>query len=240
MNRTDRLYAIVEELRAAAPRPRTVAQLAGRFEVTERTIRRDLMALQESGVPCWSQPGPGGGYTIDAAMTLPPINLTAAEAMAIAVALTQATTLPFALSARSAMNKIATALSEETVAQVRAVASRIRAVGARDPDTLRELLGQALLDNKVMEIGYLDRSGEQTTRAVEPHSLVSGRDTWYLMAWCRLRDAGRGFRLDRITSVTTTGESCPVREFDDVAPDLATLARIPAVLEGLHTKDARR
>ena len=65
MNRTDRLYAIVEELRAAAPRSRTVAQLAERFEVTSRTMHRDLLALQTAGVPCWSQPGPGGGYTID-------------------------------------------------------------------------------------------------------------------------------------------------------------------------------
>ncbi|GAB3860390.1 helix-turn-helix transcriptional regulator [Dactylosporangium cerinum] len=53
MNRTDRLYALVEELRAVAPRPRSARWLATRFEVSTRTIERDIGALQESGVPIW-------------------------------------------------------------------------------------------------------------------------------------------------------------------------------------------
>ena len=76
MNRTDRLDALVEELRAVSPRPRTSSQPAARFEVSVRTIEPDLLALQEAGVPIWAQPGPGGGYTLDAARTLPPVNLT--------------------------------------------------------------------------------------------------------------------------------------------------------------------
>ena len=61
MNRTDRLYALVEELRARAPRLVRANDLDKRFEVTTRTIERDLLALQEAGVPIWAQPGPGGG-----------------------------------------------------------------------------------------------------------------------------------------------------------------------------------
>ncbi|MFE3284142.1 helix-turn-helix transcriptional regulator, partial [Streptomyces sp. NPDC059233] len=72
MNRTTRLYALVEELRANAPRPVTVAALAARFEVSTRTAQRDLQALMESGVPVRTTPGRGGGWTIDPAMTLPP------------------------------------------------------------------------------------------------------------------------------------------------------------------------
>ena len=56
MNRTDRLYALVEELRAAAPRARSAHRLAERFEVTVRTIQRDLLALQEAGVPSGPPP----------------------------------------------------------------------------------------------------------------------------------------------------------------------------------------
>ena len=65
LNRTERLYALVEELRAVAPRPRTAAWLAERFEVSVRTIERDVLALQQAGVPMWGSTGPGGGYTID-------------------------------------------------------------------------------------------------------------------------------------------------------------------------------
>src|ERR1043166_5072212 len=71
MNRTDRLYALVEELRARAPRFMRASELAERFEVTTRTIERDLLALQEAGVPIWAQPGPGGGYSLDVEATLP-------------------------------------------------------------------------------------------------------------------------------------------------------------------------
>ena len=65
MNRTDRLYALVEELRAVAPRPRSARQLAERYEVSARTIERDILALQESGVPIYAETGRRGGYAID-------------------------------------------------------------------------------------------------------------------------------------------------------------------------------
>jgi predicted DNA-binding transcriptional regulator YafY len=73
MNRTDRLYALVEQLRAGAPRAVTSRQLADRFEVSVRTIERDITALQQAGVPIWATPGPGGGYAIDPSMALPPV-----------------------------------------------------------------------------------------------------------------------------------------------------------------------
>ena len=84
MNRTDRLYALVEDLRARAPRPMRAAELAARFEVSTRTIERDLLALQEAGVPIWAQPGTGGGYSLNPATTLPPLNLTPEEARDLA------------------------------------------------------------------------------------------------------------------------------------------------------------
>src|SRR5947209_15288462 len=87
MNRTDRLYALVEELRAVAPRPRSARWLADRFEVSSRTVERDIGALQQAGVPIYAEPGRTGGYTLDKTHTLPPVNVSPAEAVAIAVAL---------------------------------------------------------------------------------------------------------------------------------------------------------
>ena len=79
MNRTDRLYALVEELRAVAPQWRSANWFAERFEVSSRTIERDLSALQQAGVPIYATPGRRGGYAIDVQHTLPPLNLSAAE-----------------------------------------------------------------------------------------------------------------------------------------------------------------
>src|SRR5688572_26638243 len=106
MNRTDRLYAIVEELRAAGARGRTAAALAGTFEVATRTVKRDVSALQQAGVPIWATGGPGGGYVLDAAATLPPITFTAAEATALALALAVQPGLPFSEDGRSALAKV--------------------------------------------------------------------------------------------------------------------------------------
>src|SRR5207244_6977673 len=107
----DRLYALVEELRAVAPRARTARQLAEHFEVSVRTVERDLSALQQSGVPIWATPGPGGGYTLDPSMTLPPLNFTADEATAIAVALAASGPIPFGDAARAALRKLVAAMS---------------------------------------------------------------------------------------------------------------------------------
>src|SRR3954462_1929508 len=111
MNRTDRLYALVEEPRARAPRTMRAVELAERFSVATRTIERDLLALQEAGVPIWAQPGPGGGYGLNADTTLPPLNLTPAEAAAMATALAASGATPFAEAGRSALQKLSAVMA---------------------------------------------------------------------------------------------------------------------------------
>jgi predicted DNA-binding transcriptional regulator YafY len=110
MNRTDRLYALVEELRAA-PGARSAAWLAQRFEFSVRTLQRDVLALQEAGVPIWATPGPGGGYAIGPGHTLPPLNFTASEAAAVALAMARSAPMPFGGAARSHLHKVVAAMS---------------------------------------------------------------------------------------------------------------------------------
>jgi predicted DNA-binding transcriptional regulator YafY len=121
VNRTDRLYALVEELRAVAPRPRSARWLAERFEVSVRTVERDLDALRQSGVPIWAEPGRTGGYALDRNRTLPPLALTPAEALAITVAVRTAQGSPFGGDARSAAQKVRATLP----ADVRRVEERL-------------------------------------------------------------------------------------------------------------------
>jgi len=233
MNRTDRLYALVEDLRASTPRPRTAQQLADRFEVSVRTIERDLSALQQSGVPIWATPGPNGGYSLDPQMTLPPVNFTPAEAAAISIALGRGGQMPYASAARSAMQKVVAAMSDSAAESARDLADRILLINAHHPELsgMPTAIEDAVTDRAVIEIDYEDRSGVATARTIEPVGFVGSGDHWYLVGWCRLRNGGRSFRVDRIRAVRPTGERAEVRPFESVGGDLVDLVRRPIAFE---------
>jgi predicted DNA-binding transcriptional regulator YafY len=207
MNRIDRLYALVEELRAAGPRGRTARQLADRFELSVRTIERDLSALGQAGVPLATKQGRGGGYTLDPSMSLPPLNFTPREAAAIAVALSRSEHVLFTRDARSALHKIMAAMPERALEEARTTAEKVRLLVQPIPDPDAEIadtLWRALRDNHVLRIRYTDVGGVETERTVEPQHVVVGPNGSYLTAWCHLRKDDRVFRMDRITRAEPT------------------------------------
>ncbi|MGR7023902.1 helix-turn-helix transcriptional regulator [Geodermatophilus sp. URMC 62] len=213
MNRTDRLHALTEELRRAGPRGRTAHRLAAWLEVSTRTVKRDVSALQQAGVPVWASAGPGGGYVLDAAATLPPVTLTPAQAVAVAVALAGAPDAPFAADGRVALEKVLDVLGGEARAEVERLGSRVwvrgRPGGRRDPASVVE---DALARRRVVAISYRDRAGTPSRRRVEPHLLAHDGGSWYLLGWCRERGAPRWFRRDRIEAADLTTETAPERD----------------------------
>ncbi|WP_238012930.1 YafY family protein [Dactylosporangium sp. AC04546] len=207
MNRTDRLYAMVEELRAVAPRPRSARWLAGRFEVSVRTVERDISALQQSGTPIYAEQGRTGGYCLDKARTLPPVNLTPDEAVAMAVALRRLDGTPFRAAAGSALRKLVAAMQADDAERARDLAGRIHLVGDTAPALpVPRAVADAVSTRRVLRIGYADRAGSATLREIEPMGYVGRATYWYVVAWCRLRDSLRAFRVDRISSVAVTAE----------------------------------
>ncbi len=214
VNRTDRLYAMVEELRSVAPAARTAKELADLYEISTRTVERDILALQEAGVPIRGVAGRRGGYSIDPARTLPPVNFSPSEALAVAVALADGAG-PFAAAGRSARNKVLAAMSDDDLAATRAMADRVRRYsrpGRRATPAIPMTVQRAIAEQLVVDLAYLDRESVGTRREVEPVGVVSLDDDWYLVGWCRLRDDARTFRLDRIKGAELTGESAPVRD----------------------------
>ncbi|WP_291050540.1 WYL domain-containing protein [Herbiconiux sp.] len=216
MNRTDRLYALVEELRAVAPQPRSAAWLAHRFEVSSRTIERDLSALQQSGVPIWAQNGRRGGYAIDASHTLAPLGFTVEEALAVTVGLGMLSGSPFRDAGASALRKVSAVMDERRLQRTAELARRVyllEEIGEGEgaaPDT-PAVRGEVLAAGRVLRLTYRDRAGERTVREVEPLGFVGRGGDWYLIAWCRLRNGVRAFRGDRIAEAEPTGERAPER-----------------------------
>ncbi|MCT9931168.1 YafY family transcriptional regulator [Planotetraspora sp. A-T 1434] len=238
MNRTDRLYAIVEDLRAIAPRCRSARALAERFEVSSRTIERDIGALQQAGVPIYAEAGRRGGYALEKSMSLPPLNFTPAEAVAVAIALSRTDQQPFEDDARSALRKLVAAMPGQETERARQLATRVQILmdkpgtpERRYTGSIGRVIEEALLKGVVLRMRYGDANGSLTTREVEPGMFIGGRSgSWYLVAWCRLRDAVRLFRLDRIAAAELTGEPVPGRpleDFDSDVPDMIT--RCPAL-----------
>ncbi len=213
MNRTDRLFAIVDELRLAGDAGRTSSNLAARFEVTTRTIKRDISALQQSGIPIWSDGGHGGGYRILAsAAALPPLTFTATEAAAIAVALHLSRNMPFATEGLSAFTKLVTAMGRDAAPHIDNVLARVWTNYTPVRTSAARTVDQAILKNLVVRIRYHAGSGAVTDRLVDPlrFALTSGH--WYLMAYCHTREAARWFRLDRIERAWIT--RTPARDHD--------------------------
>jgi predicted DNA-binding transcriptional regulator YafY len=203
MNRIDRLYAVVEELRAAGRRGRTARQLAGRFEVSVRTIERDLSALGQAGVPLTTRQGRHGGYVLDSSMSLPPLNFTPREAAALAVALSRTEHVLFARDARSALQKIVAAMPERAADEARLTAERVRLLVQPVPELdpqVAEVIWRAVRADHVLRISYIDVGGVETERTIEPLHVVVGPNGSYLTAWCHLRHDDRVFRMDRITA----------------------------------------
>jgi predicted DNA-binding transcriptional regulator YafY len=235
VNRTDRLYALVEDLRASAPRPRSARQLAARYEVSPRTIERDILALQESGVPVYAEPGRTGGYVIDKTMTLPPVNFTAAEMVAIAVALARDERTPFEAATRSALRKVLAVASAGQAAEAAQLIDRVRLIASRKggppPAGVPLVIQEAITASHVLRLDYRDRNDQVTVREVEPVAFAATRNQWYLMAWCRLREGTRAFRLDRIQAAVDTGEPAPPRSYRDLDVDIPdALVRRPDLI----------
>ena len=208
MNRTERLYAVVEELRAVAPGVRTARWLAERFEVSTRTVERDIAALLQAGVPVYTDRGRRGGYAVDRAHTLPPLGATPGEATALAAAVRLLDGSPLQAAARSLLQKLVAVMPPADVGAAEGLARRFQLAGPEPAGTVAAAAREALDSGRVLRLRYRDGHGRTTTRSVEPIGFLGSPDGWYPHATCRLRGAERFFRLDRISAAAATGDPC--------------------------------
>lgn len=209
MRRTERLHALSEMLRRSGSRGCTADWLANEFGVSVRTIKRDLDALENSGAPIWSRPGPGGGYGLAARSNLPPITLSPAQAVALLAAVTAAPDAPYADLAAAGIRKIVDVLDPRTRMKADELAHRIW-VNTDSPvaRATSSALEQGMLEQLVVRIRYTAADGTTTIRDVEPMIFAFRDARWYLIGWCRLRNEVRWFALRRIERASVTKIPC--------------------------------
>ncbi|MBE1523512.1 helix-turn-helix transcriptional regulator [Nesterenkonia lutea] len=209
MKRTERLHALSETLRRNGSRGCSAERLASQFGVSVRTVKRDLAALENSGAPLWSRPGPGGGYGLAAGASLPPVNLSPAQAVALMAAVSAAPDAPYADLAATGIQKILGVLDPRTRARAEELAGRVWVNTAPPPSrTITSALEEAMAEQRVIRIRYTSGDGTTTTRDIEPVLFASTNGQWHLVGWCRLREAMRWFTVSRIERASVTKTPC--------------------------------
>jgi predicted DNA-binding transcriptional regulator YafY len=205
-------------------------ELAGRLDVSIRTLRRDVDRLRELGYPVEAHRGVDGGYALAPGASLPPLALDDDEAVAITVGLVAAASTGVAgLSEPSvrALAKIVTVLPARLRRRADALRSMAvpatwdgaaRADAGVEPEALT-VVALACRDAERLEFGYAAADGSATGRHVEPTRVVPLGQRWYLVAWDLDRGDWRVFRLDRLTAPRGTGHRFAPRRLpaDDAA-----------------------
>jgi predicted DNA-binding transcriptional regulator YafY len=194
------------------------AELAGRLEVSGRTIRRDIERLRALGYPVESLSGPTGGYRLRAGTAMPPLLLDEDEAIAIVVGLrtaARASVTGIEETSIRALVKLEQVLPAHLRRRVGALGSATIAPPVTgptvDPQHLTVIAG-ACRESEGLRFAYRSRDGSDTRREVEPHSLVNLGRRWYLVAWDRRRDDWRTFRVDRLDRPAATGATFTARK----------------------------
>lgn len=187
--------------------------LAKHFEVTVRTIYRDVSALSEAGVPVVGEAGVG--YSLVKGYHLPPVMFTAEEALALFIGgemVKQFADASMAEPMESSLLKIRSVLPRERqddldrTAQATVIYGAPRLPSGIDQRTLLPIQ-QAIVSRRVLRMAYRAKArAEDTPRDVEPLGVTYYGGSWYLVAWCRLRVDFRYFKLDRVRKLEVLGE----------------------------------
>jgi predicted DNA-binding transcriptional regulator YafY len=212
MNRIDRISAILIQLQSR--RVVKASDIAERFGISLRTVYRDVKTLEEAGIPLIGEAGVG--YSIMDGYRLPPVMFTREEATAFLTAekLMEKLTDPSSdENYKSAMYKIRSVLRmaekdflENIDGHIEVLKSRRTAGTKLDLNPLQIIL-KGIGERTVLSIHYFAMHNQQRTeRCIEPVGVFYQDNYWHLIAWCRLRQDYRDFRLDRISNIYLTGE----------------------------------
>ncbi len=214
MRRADRLFQIVQFLRGG--RLVTAAMLAEKLEVSERTIYRDIVDLQSSGVPIDGEAGVG--YVLRSGFELPPLMFTRDEITALVAGARMVRSwggASIARAAEEALVKIEAILPDDARGRIEATAIFAPPMEMTEAAKASfDVIQRAIDDRDVISIGYRDESGQNTQRDVQPLGLWFWGKVWTLLAWCELRGDFRMFRIDRISALKVAGrryQSTPER-----------------------------
>ena len=208
VNRLSRLTAILIQFQTK--RMVTAFELSQKFQVSKRTIYRDIKALENAGVPILTEEGKG--YSLMEGYRIPPVMFTEKQANALVLAeqlVLKNKDASFVKDYSEAIDKIKSILRYTAKDKVNLLANRTQynevIYQERSSNNLSDLQN-ALTNYNLVKIEYINKDAVATKRLIEPFALLS-TENWFLIAWCRLRKEFRFFRLDRIQRIEVQSEN---------------------------------
>ncbi len=222
-------------------------ELARRLNVDARTLRRYITRLQALGISVVSDRGRYGAYRLSAGVKLPPLMFSDEEAVAVSIGLLFADQLVGVvggtISVQSAHSKLERVMPAELRKRLRALSVTVQLDVSKPVDSLPSeallRLSAATHSRQRVALSYGAANQAMTERELDCYGLAWRGGRWYAVGYCHLRHDVRSFRLDRIQSVQTLGQTfTPPDGFDAVAhlaQGLATMPRAHAVQVRLKT-----
>jgi predicted DNA-binding transcriptional regulator YafY len=219
MNRIDRLTAIILLLQGGK---RTAREIAHRFEVSKRTILRDIEALCEMGVPIAAEPGALGGYTLMPGYAVAPLSLTFRETLLLRLALSSVAQLsdtPFKQERESLLAKMQALIPAQHQHDTESLLQAIRMdVPERVYDTpfIEQLLESARA-GRWLAVSYRSERGA-SQQTILPRHIYSSTGFWYCEAYSHERQEERTYRVDRFVDVQPARPPEPVESLPPSLP----------------------
>lgn len=234
--KTDRLVSIIMML---LDKERIGAQeLADRFEVSPRTIYRDIETINMAGIPVRSTPGVGGGFEIMQEYKVDKNVFSAADLSAILMGLSSLSGMVRGNELVNALAKVKRFIPADRAKEIELKANQIYIdlspwMGNRNIQPYLERVKTALQESRLLSFEYADRFGNKTVRTVEPYQIVLKGSHWYFQGYCHKREDFRLFRLSRISNLQMTRETFsprdyqkPVLDFGDILKTMQTTIKL--------------
>jgi predicted DNA-binding transcriptional regulator YafY len=224
--KVDRLVSIIMIL---LDKKRIGAQeLADMFEVSPRTIYRDIDAINMAGVPVLSTAGVGGGFEIMQKYKIDRKVFSTADLSAILMGLSSLSNMIRGDELVNALAKVKSFIPADSAKDIALKANQIYIdlspwIGNRNIQPYLEMIKTALQESKLLSFAYADRYGNKTERIAEPYQLVLKSSHWYMQGYCYKRKDFRLFKLSRISNLQIQEEFFTPREYQKPQLDITDI-----------------
>ena len=231
--KVDRLVSIIMIL---LDKERIGAQeLADMFEVSPRTIYRDIDTINMAGIPICSTSGVGGGFEIMQKYKIDRKVFSTADLSAILMGLSSLSNMMRGDELVNALAKVKSFIPADRAKDIELKANQIYVdlspwMSNRNIQPYLEIIKIALQKSKLLSFEYADRYGNKTARTAEPYQLVLKSSHWYMQGYCHKRSDYRLFKLSRISNLRMQEETFIPRDYQKPILDFAD------ILETMQTK----